>query len=138
MAGEGRRLFGDTVQLTGARGAPLGLEVLILQKLLATGLGGTILLLVCVAVTALWPGPRPQGPQATVDEPAYPTPAACQAPMAPHRAWPIRRPGSRVNRPAHTAPESTRRSPRPGIAARFSCLFTSMIANRINTFTAPT
>ena len=41
-----------TVQLTGARGAPLGLEVLILQKLLATGLGGTILLLVCVAVTA--------------------------------------------------------------------------------------
>ncbi len=45
-------LFGDSIPLTGERGAPLGLEVLILQKLLATGLGGTILLLVCVAVTA--------------------------------------------------------------------------------------
>lgn len=45
-------LFGDAVPLTGARGAPLGLEVLILQKLLATGIGGTILLLVCVAITA--------------------------------------------------------------------------------------
>lgn len=45
-------LFGGTLPMTGERGAPLGLEVLILQKLLATGLGGTILLLVCVAVTA--------------------------------------------------------------------------------------
>ena len=45
-------LFGDSLPMTGERGAPLGLEVLILQKLLSTGLGGTILLLVCVAVTA--------------------------------------------------------------------------------------
>lgn len=45
-------LFGGTLPMTGERGAPLGLEVLILQKLLSTGLGGTILLLVCVAVTA--------------------------------------------------------------------------------------
>jgi len=45
-------LFGDSVELAGTKGAPLGLEVLILQKLLATGLGGTILLLVSVAVTA--------------------------------------------------------------------------------------
>ena len=45
-------LFGDSIELAGTKGAPLGLEVLILQKLLATGLGGTILLLVSVAVTA--------------------------------------------------------------------------------------
>ena len=45
-------LFGDGVELAGTKGAPLGLEVLILQKLLTTGLGGTILLLVSVAVTA--------------------------------------------------------------------------------------
>jgi ABC-type transport system involved in multi-copper enzyme maturation permease subunit len=45
-------LFGDGIELAGTKGAPLGLEVLILQKLLATGLGGTILLLVSVAVTA--------------------------------------------------------------------------------------
>ncbi len=45
-------LLGGTLPMTGERGAPLGLEVLILQKLLATGIGGTILLLVCVAVTA--------------------------------------------------------------------------------------
>ena len=45
-------LFADGVDLAGTKGAPLGLEVLILQKLLATGLGGTILLLVSVAVTA--------------------------------------------------------------------------------------
>jgi len=45
-------LFGGALPMTGERGAPLGLEVLILQKLLATGIGGTILLLVCVAVTA--------------------------------------------------------------------------------------
>ncbi|RLS33734.1 MAG: hypothetical protein DWH79_06320 [Planctomycetota bacterium] len=45
-------LFGGSLDLAGSKGAPLGLEVLILQKLLATGLGGTILLLVCVAVTA--------------------------------------------------------------------------------------
>ncbi len=45
-------LFRDGVELAGTKGAPLGLEVLILQKLLTTGLGGTILLLVSVAVTA--------------------------------------------------------------------------------------
>ena len=45
-------LFGDALELTPARGAPLGLEVLILQKLLTTGLGGSLLLLVSVVVTA--------------------------------------------------------------------------------------
>jgi len=45
-------IFGDALELTPAEGAPLGLEVFVLQKLLATGLGGTILLLVCVIVTA--------------------------------------------------------------------------------------
>jgi hypothetical protein len=45
-------LFGDALEMTPAEGAPLGLEVFVLQKLLATGLGGTILLLVSVIVTA--------------------------------------------------------------------------------------
>lgn len=45
-------LFGDSLMLTRAEGAPLGLEVLILQKLLSTGIGGTILLLVGIAITA--------------------------------------------------------------------------------------
>lgn len=45
-------LFGDALQLTPPEGAPLGLEVFILQKLLATGLGGTVLLLVSVVITA--------------------------------------------------------------------------------------
>jgi hypothetical protein len=45
-------LFGDTLELTRSEGAPLGLEVLILQKLLSTGIGGTILLLVGIAITA--------------------------------------------------------------------------------------
>ena len=45
-------LFGDSLDLTPPRGAPLGLEVLILQKLLTTGLGGSLLLLVSVVVTA--------------------------------------------------------------------------------------
>jgi ABC-type transport system involved in multi-copper enzyme maturation permease subunit len=45
-------LFGDALELTPPRGAPLGLEVFILQKLLATGIGGTILLLVSVVITA--------------------------------------------------------------------------------------
>lgn len=45
-------LFGDAIDLTPSRGAPLGLEVLILQKLLTTGLGGSLLLLVSVVVTA--------------------------------------------------------------------------------------
>ena len=45
-------LFGDAFDLTPPRGAPLGLEVLILQKLLTTGLGGSLLLLVAVVVTA--------------------------------------------------------------------------------------
>lgn len=45
-------LFGDSLELTGPEGAPLGLEVFILQKLLSNGLGGTILLLVSVVVTA--------------------------------------------------------------------------------------
>ncbi len=45
-------LFGDAFDLTPPRGAPLGLEVLILQKLLTTGLGGSLLLLMAVVVTA--------------------------------------------------------------------------------------
>jgi ABC-type transport system involved in multi-copper enzyme maturation permease subunit len=45
-------LFFGGLDLTPAQGAPLGLEVFILQKLLCTGLGSTILLLVCVVVTA--------------------------------------------------------------------------------------
>lgn len=45
-------LLGDGLEMTGQRGAPLGLEILIFQKLLATGIGGTVLLLVSVAVTA--------------------------------------------------------------------------------------
>jgi len=45
-------LFGDSLDLTPPRGAPLGLEVLILQKLLTTGLGGSVLLLISVVVTA--------------------------------------------------------------------------------------
>ncbi len=45
-------LFGDALELTPPQGAPLGLEVFILQKLLATGLGGTALLLVSVVITA--------------------------------------------------------------------------------------
>jgi len=45
-------LFWDAIDLTPSRGAPLGLEVLILQKLLTTGLGGSLLLLVSVVVTA--------------------------------------------------------------------------------------
>lgn len=45
-------LFGDSLELTPAEGAPLGLEVFILQKLLSNGIGGTILLLVSVVVTA--------------------------------------------------------------------------------------
>ena len=45
-------LFGDALELTPSRGAPLGLEILILQKLLTTGLGGSLLLLVSVVVTA--------------------------------------------------------------------------------------
>lgn len=45
-------LFGDSLEMTPPKGAPLGLEVLILQKLLTTGLGGSILLLVSVVVTA--------------------------------------------------------------------------------------
>jgi ABC-type transport system involved in multi-copper enzyme maturation permease subunit len=45
-------LFGDSLELTRPEGAPLGLEVFILQKLLANGIGGTILLLVSVVVTA--------------------------------------------------------------------------------------
>ena len=45
-------LFGDALELTPPAGAPLGVEVFILQKLLATGLGGTILLLISVVVTA--------------------------------------------------------------------------------------
>jgi len=45
-------LFGDTLELTRSEGAALGLEILILQKLLSTGIGGTILLLVGIAITA--------------------------------------------------------------------------------------
>jgi ABC-type transport system involved in multi-copper enzyme maturation permease subunit len=45
-------LFGDSLELTRPEGAPLGLEVFILQKLLSNGIGGTILLLVSVVVTA--------------------------------------------------------------------------------------
>ena len=45
-------LFGDTLDLTRPEGAPLGLEVFILQKLLSTGIGGTILLLVSLVITA--------------------------------------------------------------------------------------
>lgn len=45
-------LFADSLEMTPPMGAPLGLEVLILQKLLTTGLGGSILLLVSVVVTA--------------------------------------------------------------------------------------
>lgn len=45
-------LFGNALELTRPEGAPLGLEVFVLQKLLATGIGGTILLLVSVVVTA--------------------------------------------------------------------------------------
>ncbi len=45
-------LFGDALEMTPPRGAPLGVEVFVLQKLLATGIGGTILLLICVVVTA--------------------------------------------------------------------------------------
>jgi len=45
-------LFFGGLELTPPSGAPLGLEVFILQKLLCTGLGSTILLLVCVVVTA--------------------------------------------------------------------------------------
>lgn len=45
-------LFGDTLDMTRPEGAPLGLEVFILQKLLSTGIGGTILLLVSVVITA--------------------------------------------------------------------------------------
>ncbi|MFM7243060.1 MAG: ABC transporter permease [Planctomycetaceae bacterium] len=45
-------LFGDSLELTPPEGAPLGLEVFILQKLLSNGIGGTILLLVSVVVTA--------------------------------------------------------------------------------------
>jgi len=45
-------LFGDGLELTRPEGAPLGLEVFILQKLLSNGIGGTILLLVSVVVTA--------------------------------------------------------------------------------------
>lgn len=45
-------LFFGGLELTPPQGAPLGLEVFILQKLLCTGLGSTILLLVCVVVTA--------------------------------------------------------------------------------------
>jgi len=45
-------LFFGGLDLTPPEGAPLGLEVFILQKLLCTGLGSTILLLVCVVVTA--------------------------------------------------------------------------------------
>lgn len=45
-------LFQDSLELTSSKGAPLGLEVFILQKLLTTGLGGSILLLISVAVTA--------------------------------------------------------------------------------------
>jgi ABC-type transport system involved in multi-copper enzyme maturation permease subunit len=39
-------------EVTPEQGAPLGLQVFILQKLLATGIGGTILLLVSVVITA--------------------------------------------------------------------------------------
>ena len=45
-------LFGDSLELSRPEGAPLGLEVFILQKLLSNGIGGTILLLVSVVVTA--------------------------------------------------------------------------------------
>ena len=45
-------LFGDSLELTRPEGAPLGLEVFILQKLLSNGIGGTILLLVSVVITA--------------------------------------------------------------------------------------
>ena len=45
-------LFAGSLELTPPKGAPLGLEVLILQKLLTTGLGGSILLLISVVVTA--------------------------------------------------------------------------------------
>jgi hypothetical protein len=45
-------IFGGALDVTSAEGAPLGLEIFVLQKLLATGLGGTILLLVSVIVTA--------------------------------------------------------------------------------------
>lgn len=45
-------LFGDSLELTPPEGAPLGLEVFILQKLLSNGIGGTILLLVSVVITA--------------------------------------------------------------------------------------
>ena len=45
-------LFADSLEMTPPMGAPLGLEVLILQKLLTTGLGGSILLLISVVVTA--------------------------------------------------------------------------------------
>ena len=45
-------LFADSLEMTPPMGAPLGLEVLILQKLLTTGLGGSVLLLVSVVVTA--------------------------------------------------------------------------------------
>ena len=40
------------LEVTPEQGAPLGVQVFILQKLLATGLGGTILLLVSVVITA--------------------------------------------------------------------------------------
>lgn len=45
-------LFGDSLLLTPPEGAPLGVEVFILQKLLATGVGGTILLMIAVVITA--------------------------------------------------------------------------------------
>ena len=45
-------LFGDSLELTRPEGAPLGLEVFIFQKLLSNGIGGTILLLVSVVITA--------------------------------------------------------------------------------------
>lgn len=45
-------LFFGGMDMTPEQGAPLGLEVFILQKLLCTGIGSTILLLVCVVVTA--------------------------------------------------------------------------------------
>jgi ABC-type transport system involved in multi-copper enzyme maturation permease subunit len=45
-------LFADSLELTRPEGAPLGLEVFILQKLLSNGIGGSVLLLVSVVVTA--------------------------------------------------------------------------------------